>query len=430
MAKAEYDWEIGNPAVLEPHSLAKHTILRRYIEEYVSILTSDPRVPELRLTLVDGFAGGGEYLIKGTNEIHEGSPFILMNAVKTAEVLVNQKRKKPMTVDANFILVEKKRSNFLYLENALTRRLDNEARAKVTLINGAFEDHLDTIIHNIKSVRGRQPRPIFVLDQYGYSGVPIGMLSKIMRAFPKPEVFLTLAFDWIGAYARGPEAQALRIQKSLGIVPHLHGFADGSRDMGEVAELPSGDKIATMRYIQQLLHEGFAKQSGATCYTPFFITSRDSNRSYWFLHLAKSPRANDVVKDLHWKVKNRFSHYGGSGLLMLGYDPARAPDDTAQEVFAFDKSAHDQTVEALLEELPRRIRQYPKGISFEALYAAVCNETPASKTILREPIEILCRGRELEKQGAQGEDRAISTSVKDKDLILVPAQKIFSFSGR
>ena len=50
------------------------------------------------------------------------------------------------------------------------------------------------------------------------------------------------------------------------------------------------------------------------------------------------------MKELHWNIKNQFVHYGGAGLLMLGYDPACPPDDTQQKAFGFDKSAHDQTM--------------------------------------------------------------------------------------
>ncbi len=428
MAKVEYDWEPGSPATLEPHSVAKHTILRRYVEEYIRILTADPRQPDFRIRLIDGFAGGGEYVLEGKSEIQDGSPFVLINAVKAGEALANQGRKKAISIDASFVFVEKKRSNFLYLEDALARRLDARSRAKVTALHGAFEQHIDRIIADVRSTSGRKPRCIFVLDQYGYSDVPIDMIARIMRELPKSEVFLTLAFDWIGAYARGPKAQAVRIEKSLHIAPHLQGFADGSRALEEVADLPPGDDVATMRYIQRLLHMGFATQGGAMCYTPFFITSSVSHRSYWFLHLANSPRANDVVKELHWAVKNRFVHYGGSGLMMLGYDPARPLDDTQQRAFGFDKSARDQTIERLLEELPVRIRkEFPRGVSFGDLYAAICNETPASMDILREPMDRLCREGELEKRGADGEERALDTKIKDDDWILLPAQRTFSF---
>jgi three-Cys-motif partner protein len=60
----KYDWRDG-PATLGPHSLAKHTILREYVEQYVYILTRNGTLPNLSVMLVDGFAGGGEYVVEG-----------------------------------------------------------------------------------------------------------------------------------------------------------------------------------------------------------------------------------------------------------------------------------------------------------------------------------------------------------------------------
>lgn len=179
-----------------------------------------------------------------------------------------------------------------------------------------------------------------------------------------------------------------------------------------------------MRYIQQLLHEGFAKQGGARCYTPFFITSRGSNRSYWFLHMANSVRANEVVKDLHWSVKNHFVHYGGAGLMMLGFDPSRPLDDTAQRSFNFDKSASEQTIEALLSDLPRRIQEeFPDGISFDKLYEELCNVTPASKSLLGEAI-----GRSTELESVTPKERARRVAdIKGEDIVRLAAQpRLFS----
>ncbi|WP_437730886.1 three-Cys-motif partner protein TcmP [Sorangium sp. So ce1335] len=79
---AKYDWSDG-PATLGAHSLAKHTILREYIERYIPILTKGGTVP-LKLMLIDGFAGGGQYVVEGQgNTLHPGSPLILINAVRS-----------------------------------------------------------------------------------------------------------------------------------------------------------------------------------------------------------------------------------------------------------------------------------------------------------------------------------------------------------
>ena len=63
MTTEHHEWKIGRePPSIRPHSLATHRILRAYLELYVDLLTARPAQETLRLTLVDGFAGGGRYL--------------------------------------------------------------------------------------------------------------------------------------------------------------------------------------------------------------------------------------------------------------------------------------------------------------------------------------------------------------------------------
>ncbi|MGD0075927.1 MAG: hypothetical protein ABSD31_16525, partial [Candidatus Binataceae bacterium] len=67
MSTEKYDWMIGQaPPQLEAHSAAKHDVFRSYIGRYIEVLTSNPRRDALSLTLIDGFAGGGEYEFRGT----------------------------------------------------------------------------------------------------------------------------------------------------------------------------------------------------------------------------------------------------------------------------------------------------------------------------------------------------------------------------
>src|SRR5262245_59442878 len=98
----KYDWSSG-PAELEPHSLAKHKILREYIERYIPIVMRGGSIPKLRLTLIDGFAGGGEYVVSGQGGVvQKGSPLILINAVDVAKARINAKRDNPVSIDVAF----------------------------------------------------------------------------------------------------------------------------------------------------------------------------------------------------------------------------------------------------------------------------------------------------------------------------------------
>ncbi len=57
MPQKQYEWELGDGLPeIGAHSLAKHRILRRYIERYIEIVTAISRQEQLSITFVDGYA--------------------------------------------------------------------------------------------------------------------------------------------------------------------------------------------------------------------------------------------------------------------------------------------------------------------------------------------------------------------------------------
>lgn len=64
MARKHYGWKIGGQLPeIGRHSLAKHQVFARYVDRYIRILSSNPARRELNLTIIDGFCGGGKYLV-------------------------------------------------------------------------------------------------------------------------------------------------------------------------------------------------------------------------------------------------------------------------------------------------------------------------------------------------------------------------------
>ena len=112
VSKREYVWEPGQlPPVIYVHSLKKHQVLHAYLVRYLQILNSNPVFDHFRLTLIDGFSGGGVYRHEENGEIIYGSPFIFLQATKEAEFLINQERKKKLFLDVvNFFVEQKKLS--------------------------------------------------------------------------------------------------------------------------------------------------------------------------------------------------------------------------------------------------------------------------------------------------------------------------------
>jgi len=92
--------------------MVKHDLVRDYLGRYVQVLLSNPRIETLTLSIVDGFAGGGEYRSLNVMDYVDGSPLLALQTITEAEVRLNIGREKPRRIDAEYFFVEKVRSNF------------------------------------------------------------------------------------------------------------------------------------------------------------------------------------------------------------------------------------------------------------------------------------------------------------------------------
>jgi len=156
----KYIWQVGSPPPpIGPHSLVKHQIVRRYLERYIQVLMSNYVIDKLTLSVVDGFAGGGEYLSEDGTQVHDGSPLIALNTVQEQQVLLNVGRIKERRLDARFYFVEKLGSNFEYLEHLLRTRLPSDRIGKeVHLFRTAFQEVVDSISKDIRERAGARER--------------------------------------------------------------------------------------------------------------------------------------------------------------------------------------------------------------------------------------------------------------------------------
>lgn len=416
------DWSGDQLPLIDRHTMAKHNILSAYVRRYINVLMQNQKIPRLDITLIDGFAGGGAYQTESA-QIWDGSPLVLLKAVENAIQDINLNRREQRFVNANFHFIEKLETNYKCLCNVLHGHGYRLPHSNIRVTNGSFEDQLDSLISGIKQRYGRSHRTIFVLDQYGYGAVFLQSIRTIFSELPNSEIFLTLAVEYILRYRRELSAVATELLRGLRMDdPHMELLLSDASD-DQIMGSRSSQRNGIMRALQRLLHDIFTKRVNAEYYTPFFITSEKTWASYWFLHLANSYRANDVVKDLHWSEHNHFKHYGDPGFNMLGYDPRK---DASQASFDFDLSAEEQTRIALIDSVPRHLHAHSgEKLSVRDLYSARCNETPANIRIFRSAIDALCLSGEIEKEGFRGERRRIDTAVKPSDRISIAKQLRF-----
>lgn len=414
MAHEHHTWRVGaDPPTIRPHSLAKHRVLGSYLRRYVEVLTANPRQDLFKLTLVDGFSGGGAYLDERTREERPGSPLIMLEAMAEALARARAWRsKKPFHLDVRYIFVEKSREALAYLRDRIEksehRRLLN---GNIDFLEGEFLTHSATIVDQIER-RGRSPRAIFFLDQFGYANVPMPALRSTLKRLPNAEIILTFATDFLIDYLNESE-QSRKTWDKIGI-PFPAKIEKHHRDW--------------RRFIQQHLHSQIPSETEAKYYTPFFIRSTDSHRDFWLIHLSGHHRARDVMVGLHWSENTSFAHYGGSGLRMLGYDPAEDFNSTQQKMlpgFYFDETARAASYEQLLDQLPERLARQSCPKPFVQLFAEITNETPATSGLIKEVLADLAREgiiRVRDKSGATARRAGIQ---RETDLIIVSKQTRF-----
>lgn len=410
----KYAWAPGTPPPIDDHSLAKHRIFRGYVRTYLERLTSNPRADRFKLTIVDGFAGGGEYNYAGGRVA--GSPLIVLEEIRNAKVRLTAERRKPFSLEVDLICVEAKRSNYEYLRNLIeTSEFRDQLDQSIFVIRSKFELKLPAIIDHINR-RGRAPRALFLLDQYGYKDASLALVRQILEQIANSEVILTFAVDSLINYM-STQKEFLKAAAPVGLnlekIKQLIELFEDSRNGRWLAE--------------NALYKHFQQATGAQYYTPFFVRSADSNRAYWLLHISKHPTARDVMGELHWQNQNTCSHYGGDGLFALGFDP----DYSIPKLdFNFSTLDRERSTKLIGTQLPRIITDLTSSIndtiSFEEFFGSLCNETPATKSIISEVAVSLRNEGELEIFDKEGKLKPRAQAVHWTDRIGRPsAPKIF-----
>lgn len=420
MSRSPYEWDPGSPPPkIQQHSIAKHDILRAYLSAYIQTLVSNPNRERFRLALVDGFAGGGIYHHAQTGREVLGSPFIMLDAVKEADAIINTSRHKQVKLDIDYFFVEKDRAAAAYLRQVLTD-MGHSARLEsdVHLLNADFESSADLLIERIRKKMPRKPRAIFLLDQYGYSEVPADRIAKIIQSLPGSEVILTFNVDALLTYFSEDSARTKQILQKIGVPDVLKG-----RSFDDIKRSEKHWRLM----VQSCLYQELVEKCHAQYYTLFFIRSDRGHGDYWLIHFSQNPRARDVMTRIHWQHNNHFVHYGGAGLDMfriIGYvskNDERIPGHQSS-LFTFDEDARQTSTNELVTQIAPIIAADDSGMTFAELFATTCNLSPASADIYRDAIDIL-RGHHEIQVISSSTGKPTQARIQDGDRISVPDQR-------
>lgn len=416
-SKKKYQWILGGDLPdLDEHSQAKHRIIAEYIQRYVEVYMSNTSIERFPLSIVDGFCGGGRYRDILTNEVVDGSPFVIMNAVDDVEKRINEDRRKPRSIDAHYYFVDHAKQHTDYLREEIRKsRYGENLGESIHIMNDVFAKSAPAIVDRI-SLRNRAQRCLFILDQYAYKDVPFNTVNYILSRLKGSEVILTFNVNSVTNYISDREENRKALD-NIGLASHI--------DWKRLSALKEAGHW--QRAVQEQLASAIYNASGARHITLFFITPK-GGLTYWLVHLSKVYRARDVMMDLHWKHSNSsFSHHMSEGIFSLGYTATQTPGQSELDLaceFDFGLDAERRCVNRLSEDIPRLIYSCNEPIEMKALLDAIGSNTPAAESQIREALTNGVKSKEILIATPSGKYRRSAKQAKDEDIISYCQQPI------
>lgn len=336
---------------LDPHTGAKHSIVRRYLQAFFPKLSWARRV-----VFVDGFAGPGVY-----SGGEPGSPIIALDAAV-------EHRHDMSECEFVYLFIESDEARLESLRGIIDGR-DDPPNITISLRHGAFEDHMSDVLD---SLDGGQMAPAFVMvDPFGVKGLPLSLLERIAES-DRSELLVSVMYESMSRFISTPEFE-----------PHLDSLFGTPAWRDAISMDP--------RLKKMFLRELYSAQLRAIGmpYVRSFELRDEGNRTEYFLvfgtHHLDGLRA---MKDAMWKVDAaggyEFSDFTASGQQQTLF--ASEPDYDQLEALIRERFADDDSVDTteidryILVETP--FRETHRTPIFRRLQRdeAIEVERPAGKT--------------------------------------------------
>lgn len=177
---------------LDPHTAAKHLILRRYLDAWLPIL-SHGGFPDI--AHVDAFAGPGRY-----SNGEAGSPIIALKAMLGHQT--------PIQARCRFHFVELNADRADTLEQAIAEVLSeygNPRNVTATVHRSKFELAYNAIRDDLS--RQKNIPTFAFLDPFGWTGLPFSVVQDLVQR-PSGEVLINFMFEEINRFLGHPDQEA------------------------------------------------------------------------------------------------------------------------------------------------------------------------------------------------------------------------------
>ena len=219
----------------EPHTLAKHQILKKYLQRWIPIISSRYS----RMLYIDGFSGPGIY-----TGGEPGSPVI---ALEVAKECANGKRVS--------IVCSEERSD---RAERLREEVEKTGCSSNIIVSVSCGTFIDTFSKLLNENNPLHRCPTFTLiDPCGFSGIPYSLISRLMGR-ESSECLITLVADSLNRWVEDSRDS---------ISSHIFD-AFGTDKAAEIIGSTHGNRIHAVRDLS-----GYMENSNATVF-PLATTRR------------------------------------------------------------------------------------------------------------------------------------------------------------
>jgi three-Cys-motif partner protein len=259
---------------IEPHTQVKHVILKRYLDAWLSILSSTNG----RILVVDGFAGPGIY-----NGGEPGSPIIAI------EAFLNHNNSVLRTRVVEFIFIEENSDRLEVLKDQVNSKYPPDITSKVHYYHGKFDDTMTAVLDALDQ-QGHRMAPAFAfVDPFGFSDTPISTLGRIMQQ-EKCELLINFMHGFVQRFINNPDPAVARHYDDLFGTSDWRGLA--------TTALPTKEREGRIHD----LYQAQLQRNGARYVRSFRLRNKFNQTEYFLFFATNHLLGLDRMKQAMWRA--------------------------------------------------------------------------------------------------------------------------------
>ena len=266
---------------LEPHTAAKHRVLRAYIDAWIPVMAQQALLARQfsterpRLLFVDGFAGPGRY-----TGGEPGSPLIMVDALLSHSALGRFDG-----VDFLFLFIEHDERRVEHLKREVGALGELPRNVSVSIEHGEFEQTFGSLLDEATG-SGQTLVPTFAfIDPFGYSTASMSLAGRLLD-FPRCEVLFFLPLSFVHRFV-GREGQEKALNSLF-----------GCEDWRGAINLEGAARRA---YLLGLFEAKLGENSAVKHVRSFQLRTQDGE-DYRLVFGLGHRKGLEIAKDAMWKV--------------------------------------------------------------------------------------------------------------------------------